>query len=122
MPFRLKYCNLAAENTVSMNKSFLNAIKKYSRQLMPNGTRVVLFGSQARGDANAESDWDLLILMAKPEIEYADYDVYAYPLVELGWKNNEQVSPIIYTFEEWQKRRPTSFYHNVESEGIELCH
>ena len=105
-----------------MNKSFLNAIKKYSRQLMPKGTRVVLFGSQARGDANAESDWDLLILMAKPEIEYADFDIYAYPLVELGWKNNEQVSPIIYTFEEWQKRRPTSFYYNVESEGIELCH
>lgn len=104
-----------------MNKSFLKAIKDFSRKLMPKGTRVVLFGSQARGDANAESDWDILILMAKPEIDNADYNTYAYPLVELGWKTGEQVSPLLYTFEDWQKRKPTSFYHNVESEGIELC-
>ena len=89
---------------------------------MPTGSRVILFGSQARGDANKESDWDILILMDKPQISNEDFDNCAYPLVELGWKNNEQVSPIMYTFSEWEKRRPTSFYHNVETEGIDLCH
>lgn len=89
---------------------------------MPKGTRVVLFGSQARGDAQDESDWDVLILMDKPKIDSTDYDAYAYPLVEFGWKNNEQVSPILYTYHDWQKRYPTSFYQNVETEGIELCH
>lgn len=105
-----------------MKKSFLEEIRSFAQKVMPKGTRVVLFGSQARGDANSESDWDILILMPKKQIEHKDFDEYAYPLVELGWKNNEQVSPIMYTFDDWQKRRPTSFYHNVESEGIELCH
>lgn len=90
--------------------------------MMPKGTRVVLFGSQARGEANSESDWDVLILMDKPQISDVDFDEYAYPLVELGWKNNEQVSPVMYTFSDWQKRCPTSFFQNVETEGIELCH
>lgn len=105
-----------------MNRRFFNAIRKRTKEVMPQGTRVVLFGSQARGDTKDESDWDVLILMDKPQISENDFDQYAYPLVDLGWKHNEQVSPIMYTFQEWQKRRPTSFFHNVETEGIELCH
>jgi len=105
-----------------MNKTFFDAIQRCSREVMPKGTRVVLFGSQARGDMQDESDWDILILMDKPQINDTDFDRYAYPLVDLGWRNNEQVSPVMYTFRDWQKRRPTSFFHNVETEGIELCH
>ena len=105
-----------------MNQLFYKTIQQRSQEIMPKGTRVVLFGSQARGNATEESDWDLLILMDKPQISQSDYDTYAYPLVELGWSNNEQVSPLLYTYAEWQHRKPTSFYHNVETEGIELCH
>jgi predicted nucleotidyltransferase len=104
-----------------MNTAFLYDIEKRSREVMPKGTRVVLFGSQARGDAGPESDWDILILIDKPQISNEDYDAYAYPLVEMGWKAGEQVSPVLYTYNEWKHRRPTSFYQNVESEGIELC-
>jgi hypothetical protein len=58
--------------------------------------------------------------MDKPKIGPEDYDEYACPLVELGWHNSEQVSPLLYTYAEWKKRRNTSLYHNEEKEGILL--
>ena len=30
------------------------------------GAEVILYGSRARGDAHAESDWDLLVLVDGP--------------------------------------------------------
>jgi len=105
-----------------LKEQFLIGIKNHSKQIMPNGTRVVLFGSQARGDADDESDWDLLILLNKEKISRSDFDTYAYPLIEYGWKNNEQVSPVLYTFNDWKLRQLTPFHENVEEEGIELCH
>ena len=78
-----------------LKEQFLIGIKNHSKQIMPNGTRVVLFGSQARGDADDESDWDLLILLNKEKISRSDFDTYAYSLIEYGWKNNEQVSPVL---------------------------
>ena len=86
----------------------IHSIRETARQVMPSGSRVILFGSQARGDAHHESDWD--------------FDRVAYPLVELGWKIGADINPLIYTYTDWQRRSFTLFYKNVEQEGIELCH
>ena len=36
---------------------------------MLSGAKVILFGSQARGDAKEDSDWDILILLNKDKVE-----------------------------------------------------
>ena len=79
-----------------------------------------LFGSQARGDVHDESDWDILILLDKEKITSADFDTYAYPLIDLGWQFGEYFSTKLYTFTEWMKRKGTPFFKNVELDGIEL--
>lgn len=99
----------------------LQAIKTTAKQIMPSGTRVILFGSQARGDAREDSDWDILILLNKEKLDNSDHDNYSYPLFELEWNINAQIHPMLYTTKDWLKRKFSILYKNVEQEGIELC-
>ena len=101
---------------------FINNIHVVARKSIPQGGRMLLFGSQARGDAREDSDWDLLILLDKEKIAFEDFDVVAYPFVEMGWKMGVAVNPLLYTFSDWEKRKFTPFYKNVEQDGIELWH
>ena len=102
-----------------MNETIFNEIQALKRQLIPT-EKMILFGSQARGDAHEDSDWDLLVLLDKPIRENDDYDNYGYPFAEMGWKYGVYLSTKIYTVTEWEKRKPTPFYKNVEQDGIEI--
>ena len=101
------------------NKSFLEKIKTKVYSLYPNA-RIIQFGSRARNSALKDSDWDILILLDKTEIDKTDFDKVSFPIIELGWNYGEQVSPKLYTFDDWKKRNFTPFYKNVEKEGIVL--
>ena len=98
----------------------LNAIRSTLSQIAPDGTKVVLFGSRARGDARDDSDWDILIILDKTKLEADDYDNISYPLRELGWKLKECINPVMYTLKDWMKYSFSPFYHNVTNEGIIL--
>lgn len=87
---------------------------------LPAGSRTILYGSQARGDAHAGSDWDILILLDKERLEQTDYDNVSYPFVLLGCDIGEEINPIMYTTKEWEKYRITPFYENVRNDGINL--
>ena len=103
-----------------MNKVIFNEIQALKRQLIPT-EKMILFGSQARGDAREDSDWDLLFVLNKDGRHYwDDYDKYAYPFSELGWNYGVEINPILYTKEEWEKRKITMLYKYVEGEGIEI--
>ena len=99
----------------------IHSIRETARQVMPSGSRVILFGSQARGDAHHESDWDILILLNKDKVELDDHDYISYPFFELGWTIDVQIHPILYTFKDWMERSFSPFYKNVEREGVDLC-
>ena len=105
----------------SRKEQILKAIKQTIRELMPGaGVKVILFGSQARGDAREDSDWDLVILLDKDKLEESDYDKYSYPLFELGWKIDAEIHPLLYTMKDWASRHFSMFCKNVEREGILL--
>ena len=67
----------------------LHSIKSTLQNVLPSDVHAFLYGSQARGDAGANSDWDVLILLDKQKVEPEDYDNISYPLVELGWPLKE---------------------------------
>ena len=98
----------------------ISAIKEVAHRESPLGTMVILFGSQARGDAREDSDWDVLLLLDKDRITSADIDKVSYPIRELGWELNKMINPILYTQREWKEKSFTPFYKNVMREGIVL--
>lgn len=107
------------KKNIVLSTPIVGYIKELKKNVLPDA-KLILFGSQARQDATSESDWDMLILLDKDEITSADFEKYAYPFVELGWKLGEYFSMKLYTVSEWMKRKGTPFFKNVEAEGVEL--
>ncbi|MGM9764619.1 MAG: nucleotidyltransferase domain-containing protein [Candidatus Cryptobacteroides sp.] len=98
----------------------IKRIKALAVKTIPDGGRLILYGSQARNEAKEDSDWDLLILLDKETIDQKDHDEIAYPFRALSWDIGQLISPIIYTMDNWQKMSFTPFYKNVTEEGIVL--
>lgn len=97
----------------------LQKVKQILKKAAPDA-RILLYGSRARGDAQPDSDWDILVILNKQKIESSDYDLISYPIYELGWQENVMFSVKLFTQAEWMERSFTPFYKNVEKEGIVL--
>jgi len=103
-----------------MNQKIFEEIQSLKRRILPN-EKLILFGSQARGDANHNSDWDLLVLLDKKgRVTFEEDTTYGYPFDKIGWEFGVAVNTLLYSTEDWEKRRITPFYKNVENEGIEI--
>ena len=103
-----------------MNQQILENIKRVLAVSLPHGGTALLYGSQARGDARQDSDWDILIVLDKDKLVPDDYDSVTYPLTKLGWEIGAEINPIMYTKKEWEDSRVTPFYHNVIEDAIAL--
>lgn len=97
----------------------ISKIKNVAMKTLPPRSSLFLYGSRARGDAHANSDWDLLILLDKQSLEAADYGV-AYPFRELGWEIGEDLNPSLYTKKQWNSWSFLPYYKNVERDKIVL--
>lgn len=107
-------------NMKKEQEHILAAIRKCLAKNLPASGKAILFGSQARGTAREDSDWDILIILDKEKLMAADYDNITYPLTELGWELGEEINPVMYTAQEWEKYRNTPFVRNVEKEGVRI--
>lgn len=102
----------------SHRQQMIEAISQKAREITPKGSEVILFGSQARGDAH--SDWDILILLDKDKITSKDVDDYSYPFWELGWDYNEMINALLFSKKEWYQNIASPLYENVSRDGIRL--
>lgn len=97
------------------------AIRRKASEVLPPGSKVVLFGSRARKDARPDSDWDLHILVPGPErLPFATARRFGSPFEELGWDLGEEINTVVHSFSGWSKRSFLPLYQNIQHDGIEL--
>ncbi len=83
--------------------------------------RMILFGSRARGDAQPDSDMDVLVVVdgqCTPEIRY----LVSECAWEAGFEHGIVISTVVYSREEWENgpERHSLLALAVNQEGIPL--
>ena len=95
-------------------------IQQTMRQTEPSAT-TILYGSEARGDARADSDIDLLILLEGDKRDLKKESLISGALYDLELSTGVLISPMIMLRKQWENRPfKTPFYINVMNEGIWL--
>lgn len=95
----------------------LKKIKQTIQAIDPTAI-IFLYGSRARGDARADSDWDLLVLLnsiVTPELERKITD----PLYDIEVQTGQVISPLVCNITEWISKHSFSpLFESINNEGI----
>ena len=98
----------------------LNSLREIIHREAPSA-KVILYGSEARGDAGPDSDIDLLIIVDLDKVTLEDESKITFPIYELEIKTGVLISPMVIAKKMWENPPfKTPFYINVMNEGIEL--
>lgn len=101
-------------------QKIVDQIKDAVHQVNPE-VEIVLFGSQARKEANYKSDWDILILVDHPLQDIEDEKKYREAVFEVELETGQAISTFVLPKKDWEtKYAVTPFYQNVQKDGILL--
>jgi len=104
-----------------MNRDeLLEQIRQTVHEVEPDAV-IILYGSQSRGDALSESDWDLLILVDGPQSDERT-DRIRHSLYEVEWESGEVISSIVRNREEWNSGiyQAMPIHQRIQQEGVRL--
>ncbi|HEY1244068.1 MAG TPA: nucleotidyltransferase domain-containing protein [Hyphomicrobiaceae bacterium] len=81
--------------------------------------RIVLFGSRARGDARADSDYDVAIFVRDLGNPWREFEAIAPVTLELLDEHDVEVNALLYPAGLW--RHPSSpLMHEIRKDGLDL--
>jgi predicted nucleotidyltransferase len=101
---------------MTTNKKILNSIKVNILEIIPDAN-IFLFGSRARKDNKADSDWDLLILSGQT-INIDKKTEVRKKLFFNELENNISINSLIFNDSEWNnKYKNYPLYFEIQKEG-----
>jgi len=115
-----------AEKSLVLGSEVLDALKACKQMLCERfeklNLQIVLFGSQARGQADAFSDVDLLII-ADNDLTASEKRAIHDLLYEISLEYDVVISSIITTRRQWESpvTQLLGLYRNIAEEGIRVA-
>jgi len=98
----------------------INEIKRSLHELYGDRlVKLILFGSHARGEANPDSDIDLLAVFKSPISQVQEISYMSELCIKILLEHNELVS-VIPMDEDRFNAKDVALLRNIKREGIEL--
>jgi predicted nucleotidyltransferase len=96
----------------------IQSIRKKVNEIDRNA-EVILYGSRARGDNKRESDWDIMILLNRKNVDKKVEQTFRHHLLDLELEIGVPVSVFVYSKSDWEgKYSITPLYRSIKKEGI----
>ena len=85
--------------------------------------QIILYGSCARGDFQADSDIDILLLLSVPKENLASERKKIFAIADaLDLEYEVVLAPVLQSYEVYQTYLSVSaYYQNVQKEGVEIA-
>lgn len=80
---------------------------------------VILYGSRARGDNKPDSDWDVMILLNRKNVDKKTEQTFRHNLLDIELEIGVPISVFVYSKSDWEgKYSMTPLFKSIKKEGI----
>lgn len=99
-------------------KALENISSALKRKYPETVTAVIAFGSRVRGDHDADSDFDVLVIVKENSTRISEDIIDIFTEEEM--RGNIPFDPVIKTTESFEKEKfhHTPFYNNIMEQGV----
>jgi predicted nucleotidyltransferase len=86
---------------------------------LDNSAEVILYGSRARGDNKQDSDWDVMILLNRKNVDKKVEQTFRHHLLDIELEIGVPISVFVYSKSDWEgKYSITPLFKSIKKEGI----